>query len=345
MGWKTGTAGALLALACSAKNPVHTTDSSPPTDSAAARETGSADTGPTSDPPAPLRVLLANVGNLDEATGGPCPAAPYHGSTCSLAQESAIAQSIAALAPDVAILLEVLDADDCAEETWSGDPDLLCTGAPDRQPYQQARRLLGAEYTISCDGRSHRSCIGLRISTGSMAQCEAGALCLAGSETAPHPAVCGDLGRFTSVSSVDAVYTREQGGLAAGQIIAAHALNATTEETDPCRAAHYEQAFVGLPGGAPVLIAGDMNMDPYRFPDVFPSAEYWHTQVGEDARFQALNVDADPPTPTWLDLATLDYVLSDGLVGKCTVLNTDDRLDGALATMDHRGVLCSLRSR
>ena len=46
-----------------------------------------------------------------------------------------------------------------------------------------------------------------------------------------------------------------------------------------------------------------------------------------------------------VDMATLDYVLSDFLQGSCTILGEtgdSERLDGALATMDHRGLVCDL---
>jgi endonuclease/exonuclease/phosphatase family metal-dependent hydrolase len=129
-------------------------------------------------------------------------------------------------------------------------------------------------------------------------------------------------------------------------IINAHPINASSTATDPCRLAQYKQIFEDLPGDGPNLLGGDFNMDPYRFPDLFPSAEYWHTVVGEDEPFDAHNAD-DPeqPTTTWLDVATLDYVLSDFGTGTCEVLGVTDgtsRIDGSMEMMDHRAVWCTI---
>jgi len=291
---------------------------------------------------APLRVLLANVGNLDEASGGPCPSSPYFGSTCSIAQEQELSAQIAAAAPDIAVLLEIFDSNTC--ETSTEDPDLICTGVETRAPYQQIRRLMGDAYTLSCDTRSHRSCVAVRTTAFEMASCPAGDLCMSGSTTAPHPEACDGRGSLTSVSRIDLVATAESPlpESAALAVVPTHALNATDLEGDACREAHYRDALDTLPGADPTLVAGDMNMDPYRFPDLFPSADYWHTRVGDEKRFVALNLDADPPTPTWMDLATLDYVLSDVLEGDCTVLTGSNRLDPSGLTLDHRGVLCTL---
>jgi hypothetical protein len=301
----------------------------------AGADTAGADTGAG---PASLSILLANTGNLDEASGGPCPAAPYHGSTCSRTQEAELSATIAALAPDIAVLLEVFDMRDCETDDWVGAVDRVCTDADTTAPYQSARRLLGDAYTISCDANAHRSCVGARTNRLTMANCEAGALCMAGSTTGDHPIACAGQGAFTSVSRVDLRWAATDTPFA---LIAAHPLNATDATGDACRLAQYEQAFSTLPGDTHSLIAGDMNMDPYRFPDLFPSAEYWHTQIGEGARFFAHSVDESPPTPTWMGLATLDYVLSDFLEGSCTVLEGDVRLDPVGQSLDHRAVLCA----
>jgi hypothetical protein len=313
----------------------------------AAPDSGVLDSGvlDTAAPPALLQVFLSNTGNLDEVNGGPCPSAPYQGATCSRSQEAEIAEAIAAHAPDVAVLLEVFDVRDCTDDDLVGEADRVCTGADTHEPYQTARRLLGDGYTISCDAAASRSCIGVRHDRIAMAECAAGGLCMAGSITAPHPEACTDRGPLTSVSRVDLTWTATGGVLAPGtgfSIIAAHALNATDADGDACRQAQYAAAFETLPGAAPIIVAGDMNMDPYRVPDLFASAAYWHTQVGEGRRFTAHSVDGDPPTPTWMGIATLDYVLSDGFAGSCTVLDGAERIDAEGQTLDHRGVLCAL---
>lgn len=305
--------------------------------------TGCSETAPeTEAKEAWLKVLSANVGNLDEVIDKTCGVAPYQGGLCSIAQEEVIASQIAELSPDIAILTELVDFSRCESDTWQGDADLVCTGAPDREPKEQVRRLVGDEYTISC-ASTHATCVAVRSDRVSLTGCEAGELCLDGNETAPHPEVCGTKGSRTSVSRIEATVDGETFAL-----IPVHTLRALNEEEDPCRLAQFKLALEDVSKGAKTLTAGDWNMDPYRAPDAFPSGTYWHTQVGPDARFTAHNVPSDgsAPEPTWAGAATVDFVLSDFLQGSCESLGQTEgttRLDGdELATMDHRAVWCSL---
>ena len=297
---------------------------------------------PIPTPPEILTVLSANVGTLDEVFDGPCPSAPYRGALCSMEVEAVIRERIDRVKPDVAVLMEVLDADYCDEGTWEGDPDLPCTGAPDREPYQQIRRLVGDDYTITCDGIAHYDCIAVRSARIAIEQCPGGELCMAMSTTPAHPEECVDSGGITSVSRVDATLADGRGF----RVIAAHPLNAITEDDDACRHAQYRLALDELPGDRDAIAAGDMNFDPYRFPDLFPSGEYWHTVVGEGNRFVAHSVFEDPPVPTWSGIVTLDYVLSDFLTGHdCEIWGETpgtDPIDGDLGRADHDAVYWEL---
>ncbi len=294
---------------------------------------------PTEAEPVTLTVLSANVGTLDEVFDGPCPSVPYHGSLCSMEVEAVIRARIDAERPDVAVLMEVLDADHCAEDSWEGDPDLPCTGAPEREPYQQIRRIVGDDYTITCDGIAHYDCIAVRADRIEIDPCPAGELCMGLSETPDHPVECGGLGGITSVSKVDARL-----GELAFSVVAAHPLNAIDHEGDACRLAQYRQAFEELPGDGLAIVAGDMNYDPYRFPDVFASGPYWHSMVGDEARYTAHSVTEDPPVPTWSEIVTLDYITSDFLDGHdCVVWGESpetEPIDGDLERADHRAVWC-----
>ena len=296
---------------------------------------------PPPDPPEQLRVLQANVGNLDGFWGEGCPSVPYHGSQCELAVEAEIRAHIDAIDPDVAFLQEVIDSDHCPEESWEGEPGLACTGAPDREPYQQARRLIGEGYTIVCDGIAHYDCVAVRSSRIALDQCPTGDVCMGAAVTPPHPPECDGGGGITSVSRVDATL----GALRFG-IVGAHPLNATSTSDDACRLGQYVQAFEELPGAGPTLVGGDMNLDPYKTPEYYASGAYWHTVVGDGNRFVAHSAQGDPITPTWGGFFTLDYILSDFLVGAdCVVLGETwgtEPLDGDLDRMDHRAVLCDL---
>lgn len=290
------------------------------------------------DAPAPLVVLEANVGNPDEALGGPCPAAPYHGATCSIAQEQAATAAIAARDPDIVFLMEVLDPTYCGPETWDGDPDLACSGAPDRDPHAQATRYVGPDYTVVCDSIAHYDCVAVRTERVTLEECPAGETCLSAGESPPHPAACGAGAWNTSVSRVHATVDGRPLTL-----VFAHPMAAASD--DPCRLAQYEQAFAELPDGD-TLIAGDLNFDPYRVTDWEASA-VWRSYVGEGAPFTAHNVsEGELPLPTFLGIITLDYVLSNVFEGDCEVLGASPetvRIDAPLNTMDHQAVVCSLR--
>ena len=289
-----------------------------------------------------LSVLSVNVGNLDEVVDKTCGVAPYQGGLCSIAQEDVIASNLAALRPDVAFLTELVDSARCEPDNWEGDSDLICTGAPARDPKEQVRRLVGDDYTISC-ASTHATCVAVLSERVTLDGCAANELCLDGNITAAHPTACGTMGSRTSVSRIDATVDDVSFAL-----IPVHALNALNEDEDPCRLAQFELALQEMASDTDALIAGDWNMDPYRAPDAFPSGIYWHTKVGPEARFTAHNVpdDGTTPTPTWATAATLDFVLSDFLQGECDVLGETEgttRIDGEeLATLDHRAVWCAL---
>ena len=290
-----------------------------------------------------LRVLTANVGNLDEAEKTTCPA--YHkGSQCELSTEKIIAANLASHAPDIVVLNEVWDTARCKGVTEK-DSGFVCH-APDKLSVeQQARRYLGDGYTIVCDGIAHFDCIGVRSSRVTLdpTLCAAGKLCLGKAKTPGHPAACAGMGSITSVSS--AGVTVDGLGFT---VINGHPLNAYNNKGDPCRLAQYKQIFEVLAGGKRNLIMGDMNGDPIRFPSIFPSFVYWNKQVGPGRRFRYLSgpTEASPPPPTWMNSVTLDYVLSDGFAsGACRTLGAKadkDRLDHPTYRMDHLGIVCDL---
>jgi len=284
-----------------------------------------------------VRVLLANVGNLDEGAETGCPST-YRGALCSYAEEAAIADRITELEPDILILEEVFDHGRCPQQTEENDVDLLCTGeVPDSEAPYSIQRLVGSGYTIVCDADSHFSCLAVR-EDWTIEQCAASeGFCYEDADTAPIPEECGDRASLTTVSR--AKIQSEHGDFG---VIFAHPLNGTATD-DACRLAQYEQAFETMAVDEQVLIAGDMNNDPYRFPDLFPSSVYWHEHVGETKRFQAHSVDGSPPTPTWLDTMTLDYILSDFLAGgSCDIIGVGSNpLDYPYNRMDHRGVSCT----
>ncbi len=249
--------------------------------------------------PSPSFTLLsANVGNLDALTGGPCADWPARGALCVAADEDEAAASLKARSPDVIALFEVLPTD--------GDAS--------------ARRLLGAGYTMVCDGIGGYDCLGLnreRFEVITVA-------------TPPQPAACAGKADFAAVFSVDVLWD----GVPL-RFVVAHPYQAFTDEEDLCREAQLQQTFVELPLGDTVIV-GDLNMDPDRMWWFFASPEVWHANVGRGRPFRTLDDGMILPDPTWLGALTLDHVLVRGLAGGCTTLPPlADR-------MDHRARWCSI---
>lgn len=287
-----------------------------------------------------LRVLTANVGNLDEASDGACPTF-YKGALCELDLEQIIASKVTQYAPDIVVLNEVWDSDYCQGQT-DNNANHVCHDYKSRQPYQQARRLLGSGYTITCDGIAHFDCVGVLAKRFSVKECAAGALCIDGSTTPAHPAACKGMGSITSVSSVH--LTLNQTPIT---VVNGHPLNAYNDKGDPCRLAQYKQIFEVLANGKKNLLMGDMNGDPIRFPSVFPSFVYWNQKVGaaKPFRYHSGPAEGSPPPTTWMNAVTLDYVLSDFAVGVCRTLGKYGgwyRLDYPMYRMDHNGILCDI---
>ena len=343
-------AALLLAAAC--QNPPSDTSHDARTPDAGLPDLASADAappdlvGPLVEAGLPdgthLRVLTANVGNLDGVwkKSTMCPSY-YQGAQCEPKTEQVIAKALAAYRPDIVVLNEVFDADLCHGKNEK-DPRWICNDHKNRSPYQQVRRYLGPDYTIVCDGIAHYDCIGVRTSRFTVKECAAGKVCMGESQTPVHPAACKGIGSITSVSA--AHLTIGGKGIT---VINGHPLNAVDFTGDACREAQYKQLFEVLADGQRTLIMGDMNGDPIRFPTIFDSFKYWNTRVGVGMRFRYHSGPAEstPPPATFQSFFTLDYVLSDFLVGTCRTLGAvldSHKLDYPVARMDHLAIVCDL---
>jgi hypothetical protein len=272
-----------------------------------------------------LSFLTANIGNtlLD------CEDYAYN--LCEVDVEERIRDQIATLAPDVVALQEVLAPWQC-DGMEEGDANRTCHPDALAEEPDQVRRLLGPDYEIACDGRSGYECYGVHTAFGSIRECAAGEC------VAKTPDVVGDCNAGFSVSSID--------------VDVAHGDRFTLVNGHPqsgfefaCRAAQMEQAF-DLASG-PSLVAGDMNLDPWR--DTDESVLVWDEHVGDGKRFHYLSgpAEASPPRPTNVTVIgemVLDHVVSDAFSGTCETLGEapgTDRLDGG-AGMDHRAIFCAL---
>jgi hypothetical protein len=128
-------------------------------------------------------VLAANVGNIDVFR---CDSAIYK--LCAADQEQRIADRIARLKPDIALLAEVMAPEQCA---GIADPPEwhVCAVHPSGD---QARRLLGDDYTIACEPRRGYECIGIRKEFAQLDACKSGQLCRGALRTFPPVDGCDD---------------------------------------------------------------------------------------------------------------------------------------------------------
>jgi hypothetical protein len=289
-----------------------------------------------------LTVVTANVGNADLFRCGN----PYLYKLCVISVEQRVAAALASVRPDIVALQEVFDDDRCAD-IKEKDKGKVCYGYETREPRHQARRLLGPDYTIVCDNRSHFECIGVHKDAGAIPGCEPGGLCRGTAMiAAPAPAVCD---AHPAIFAVDA----EIRGLPV-RIVNAH----PSASNRQCRTEQLQGLFQGYQGAPPVadpkrnmLIMGDLNLHPFSdFTD--SSIEIWRAYAGEGKDYYYLSGPAehDPPFPTNAG-RTIDHVISNFAMGKCLTLGRapqTPRFDGTHgdtdpAGTDHSPIVCELR--
>jgi len=286
-----------------------------------------------------LRVMTANVGNSD-------PRCYFHYSwgLCYQDVEQRLAESFRKLQPDIIALQEVTHPSQC--EGWEEkNPSKVCYNFQMREPAYQVRRLLGDEYTIACEPRNHRDCVGVHTKAGFIQGCPLGGYCEdVGSSDAPL-SQC-DAG-FTVFAVTIVVHGQPI------RVINGHPPN---RNVDTCRTHAIRQIFESYKGHPPLasgernLIMGDLNMDPFRFSDT--TTELWEQYVGLPGSSLPFSHHSGP-AERWPPYDTivvgpyrrvLDFVASDFAVGTCQVLGVSpgtQRIDGGKGT-DHRAVYCTL---
>lgn len=291
----------------------------------------------------PVKVLTANVGNADIMNCG----ANYFFKLCLLEWEKPIRESIEQLQPDIVALQEVFDMKWCETIPEEKNRRKVCYEFETRKEKHQARRLLGRDYTIVCDGRSHFECIGVKKSLGFVVGC-------------PHGEICRGRGGLTHgvPDGCDAkpvafgIDVEIRGQMI--RIVNGH----PAAGSEACRTETVLRMFQGydeIPPLAlkdvPTIIMGDMNIDPFRDSDDSPDISAWKKFVGEGQSFYYLSGPAenDPPYPTAAG-RTIDHVVTNFAVGSCVTLGEAPdtvRLDGVDAGQtvpeanDHKALFCS----
>ena len=284
-----------------------------------------------------MRLLQANVGNVAVTC------TTYKYKLCYAATEERLAAAIANLDPDVISLQETVSAAQCAAMTES-DAAKVCFATHTAAIEVQARRLVGAAYTVACDTRAHYECVAIKRTWGAIRGCADGELCIASAvaQTADAGAGC-DPG-----FSVSAVTVEPRRG-AAFRLVDLHP---PSGKAVACRRAALVDVFEGpaaLARGNRSLLSGDFNLDPFAGTDA--SEDYLRSRVGPGTAFHFHSGTAEhqPPFLTavydWpLGSFTYDHVISNFAAGTCRTLGAAPgtvRLDGGTGT-DHRALVCDL---
>ncbi len=268
-------------------------------------------------------VINANVGNAD-------PRCAFQLlKLCRSDTEARLTENLAALRPEVAILQETLP-DHLCDMSPLNDPGHVCVWQYDEP---MVRRLLGPDYTIMCEEANLIECIGIRTDAGQIEGCDPGELCIS-DRVVEIPDGCRT--HLTVYAATVTVHSRTF------DIVNAHPENRSAE----CRWHSLQQVFEGdLVQSEDVLIAGDLNLDPWLGDDV--STAYWNTWVGPSEthayHYHSGPAEVIPPHPTVrypLFVRTLDHVASNFLEGSLVTLGEAPgtlRLDGGRGT-DHRAI-------
>ena len=293
-----------------------------------------------------IRVLTANVGNVNLRLRK-----KYNNKLSEQKVEHAISRNIQELKPDIVFLQELMHPSQC--DDWiETDKNKVCYQAGLNAETNQARRLLGNEYSILCSSRMRQEighpvgmeCIAVHINAGTIQGCQPGELCQAsegldivGSKCNPEFVV------MSANAQVRNVRIR---------LVNAH----PHSRNIPCRDSALEQIFEGQSGipaladGQYTIIAGDLNFDPFRAPENMPAVWQRHVGLfgsGKDFYYHSGLAEHSPPYPTvyfLLQKKTIDHVISNFARGVCTTLGEAPgtlRIDGGEG-MDHRAVFCEM---
>lgn len=299
-------------------------------------ETENPGSGGKEDRPNSMRLLQANVGNVAVTCGS------YKYKLCYAETEARLGAAIRELDADVVSLQEVVSLEQCQAMNET-DSRKVCHASQTADVAEQARRLVGDDYTIACDTRSHFECVAVKRSWGGIAGCPDGELCIDAevSETAPPPGAGCDAG--FSVSAVTINPARAN----AFRLVDLHPPSGNAVD---CRRSALVQVFEGssaLARGTRSLLAGDFNLDPFAGDDA--SERYLRDWVGAGKKFRFHSGTAEQSPPLMsafypIGNHTYDHVISNFASGTCKTLGEATgtvRLDGGSGT-DHRALLCQL---
>lgn len=273
-----------------------------------AEATADAGVDAPADRPSPrlFTVMSVNVGNVaDECKTS------YGNRICLTEVERAIAESLRLHRPDLVAVQEAFPSRLC-NSSVPKDEKKLCHEYQTRTPRESIRRLLGADYTISCEDRNRSECIAVRTDSGKILGCDLGELCYW--STVPEKSTGCDPS-FT----VSSVVVKLEG--AAFTVVNVHG----NSKTDACRKQQLARVFEGdtrLIAGVRNLVLGTMSVDPFASGSTGPALEVWNRNVGPGKRFRyhSGTVEKSPPYPTTGVGRVWDHLVSDFALGACVTL-------------------------
>jgi len=256
--------------------------------------------------------------------------------------EEALTTWLGETRPEVVLFQELFHDPWCDDIETDPAFDFICHGMDPARP-RQAQRLLGDDYDVACAPGHPDNCVGVLRSFGRIQGCPETGPCDIDLDGMPPPSGCTGGARVAT-----AVIELTDGRLL--HAVDVHTVAGITDENMACRVEQFHQVFVDRGDGKPAawgannVVGGDMNMDPFLWAGLDPSADAWNQYVGDGKPFHYLSSDGPEGTPTIATLFRIDHVVSDALVGSCVVVGATEGVPPVLETSywDHRPLLCEV---
>jgi endonuclease/exonuclease/phosphatase family metal-dependent hydrolase len=249
----------------------------------------------------------------------------------------AVRAFVSELAPDIVAFQEIFYSGECVDVPAEARAGFVCEDWMPGDP-TVAETVVGSGYQVACHLGKPDKCIAVRLAFGSLRGCE-GSLCLDGLDGAPVPG-CGGGSRIGR-----GVIDLASGGTLT--VVSVHGTSGFLPGDFDCRVQQFEQVFQDLDGapaanGTSNLILGDFNTDPTRLAATDPSAALLAQVAGGGGPLHFVSdVGVDTP-PTYLDLVSIDHVISDVLEGSCSVPGLDGPPVLETVYFDHKPVVCAV---
>ena len=193
--------------------------------------------------------------------------------------EEALTRWMAETRPEVVLFQELFHDPWCEDITPDPAFDFICDSDQPDGP-RQVERLLGPDYDVACAPGHPDNCVGVLRSFGRIQGCPEDGPCNTSLDGLPPPSGC-TKGARVATAIIELPDGRRL------HAVDVHTIAGISDEDMACRAEQFTQVFVDRGDGKPAtfgtinLVAGDMNMDPFLWAGLDPSADIWNDHVGE----------------------------------------------------------------